>query len=558
MSFDSSVSLKISNYKSFADKPQGFDKILPINVIIGRNNSGKSALIDLIEYIVEPRDIAAFGHGGQMPSVQLTVPLDDPTIRGVFSPSTGGGVIGGNHYEYGAAWIGKPLTVEVAPDKSQTYIRLEPQVHAEYNNGLANRAPNPFRALFVKRILAERNITPESTHSPFLEPDGRGVTNLIRYFLHESSADQSMVEKTLLHALNSVFKPDTEFTRIQAKKISSESDQWEIYLEEKNKGSIALSNSGSGLKTIIHVLAQTLLIPKIEQRNINDYAFCFEELENNLHPGLLRRLYGFIRNLATECDGTFFITTHSNVVIDLFSGDKQAQLLHVSHDNSSATVTALTEHIGGGGILDDLDVRASDILQSNGVIWVEGPSDRVYINRYIELMSEGTLREGAHYQCVFYGGKLLARVSADPKNNEEVNLLKVNRNTCLVMDSDRKTARARINSTKKRMKDEVEAVKGYVWVTDGREIENDIPLEALLAYYVDKSIERIGKIASFSDYLNKIKANEGSSFLANKVLFAEMIAPHISKEMIESDAKLKTHVKKICDTVSGWNKIVRV
>ncbi len=32
-------------------------------------------------------------------------------------------------------------------------------------------------------------------------------------------------------------------------------------------------------------------------------------------------------------------------------------------------------------ILSDIGFKASDILQANGVIWVEGPSDRIYINR---------------------------------------------------------------------------------------------------------------------------------------------------------------------------------
>jgi len=555
MSFDPLVSLKIKNYKSFSDGPQGFDRVAPINVIIGRNNSGKSALIDLVEYIVEPKDITPLGHGGKAPSVQLSAPMTEHLISRVFPSNTGGGVIGGNHFEYGRQWIGKVLTVEVAPDKTQTYIHLDPEVHSEYNNALANQLDNPFRARFVKRILAERNIKPESTAAPYLNPDGDGVTNLIRHFLHESSADQRMVEETLLKALNSIFTPDTTFTRIQAKKVLTNEDRWEIYLEEANKGSIALSNSGSGLKTIIQVLSQTLLIPKLEGRNINDYVFCFEELENNLHPGLLRRLFGFIRNLATKHDGTFFVTTHSNVVIDLFSGDDQAQLLHVSHDNSSATVKVLTDHTDGSGILDDLDVRASDILQSNGVIWVEGPSDRVYINRYIELQSNGVLREGAHYQCVFYGGRLLARVSADPHNDEHVNLLRVNRHACLVMDSDRKTARGRINATKTRMKNEVEAVNGYVWVTDSREIENSIPLDALKEYYADPDMQQVGEIEAFGTYLENYKTDEGTGFLANKVLFAENIVPHISKEMIEADTKLKGHIKKICDKVSAWNKI---
>jgi hypothetical protein len=35
----------------------------------------------------------------------------------------------------------------------------------------------------------------------------------------------------------------------------------------------------------------------------------------------------------------------------------------------------LVQHVENRGILDDLDVRASDLLQSNGVVWLEGPSE---------------------------------------------------------------------------------------------------------------------------------------------------------------------------------------
>lgn len=41
--------IKISNYKCF-DNPIGFNEIKPINVIIGKNNIGKSSLIDMIEF----------------------------------------------------------------------------------------------------------------------------------------------------------------------------------------------------------------------------------------------------------------------------------------------------------------------------------------------------------------------------------------------------------------------------------------------------------------------------------------------------------------------------
>ncbi len=45
-------SFKVSNFKCFGDEANGFDGIKTVNVIIGRNNSGKSALLDIIEYFV--------------------------------------------------------------------------------------------------------------------------------------------------------------------------------------------------------------------------------------------------------------------------------------------------------------------------------------------------------------------------------------------------------------------------------------------------------------------------------------------------------------------------
>ncbi len=42
-------SVTVKNYKCFGPDEQGFEKILPVNLIIGRNNSGKSTLLEVIE-----------------------------------------------------------------------------------------------------------------------------------------------------------------------------------------------------------------------------------------------------------------------------------------------------------------------------------------------------------------------------------------------------------------------------------------------------------------------------------------------------------------------------
>lgn len=149
-------------------------------------------------------------------------------------------------------------------------------------------------------------------------------------------------------------------------------------------------------------------------------------------------------------------------------------------------------------ILDDLGLKASDLLQSNGIIWVEGPSDRIYLNKWIQLWSNNALKEGKDYQCVFYGGRLLSNIILDKKYEDElVNLINVNRNSIVIIDSDKKTSHSPINSTKKRIKEDCDKNNTMYWITKGREIENYIP-DALIKKL--KVLKKVKNIFSISKY----------------------------------------------------------
>ena len=403
------ASVSFAHHKSFGKVQQGFQRISAVNVVIGRNNTGKSALLDLVEFLCPKSPPVQPSQPADEPIVQITLLATAPAIERAFPKGTSGGLIPGNYFEFGAQWIGRPITMMIHQNGEKIFGSADPpfppEIPSEMTGTLAREISNPFQSLSFKRIVADRDIKPEVAGGLVVFGDGTGITNLIQHVLNEATSDESLVTQEMLKALNEIFDPDARFTRIQTKHLAD--NRWEIYLEEESKGSIALSASGSGLKTVIIVLAHLLLLPGTEGRSLSSYVFGFEELENNLHPGLQRRLFAYMRNLAVEMNTTFFLTTHSNVVIDLFSGDLEAQILHVTHDGVSATVNALSDHLGHSRVLDDLDVRASDLLQSNGVVWVEGPSDRVYVNRYLQLLFGDRFREGAHYQCVFYGGRLL-------------------------------------------------------------------------------------------------------------------------------------------------------
>lgn len=85
---------------------------------------------------------------------------------------------------------------------------------------------------------------------------------------------------------------------------------------------------------------------------------------------------------------------------------------------------------------------------------------------------------------MFYGGRLLSHLSGDDMESDEeveqfVNLMALNRNSAILIDSDKSSESDALNQTKTRIIDEFSRSKGPPWVTAGREIENYIPYQAL-------------------------------------------------------------------------------
>jgi putative ATP-dependent endonuclease of the OLD family len=130
-------------------------------------------------------------------------------------------------------------------------------------------------------------------------------------------------------------------------------------------------------------------------------------------------------------------------------------------------------------VLDILGVRAGHVLQANCVIWVAGPSDRLYIRRWLDLWSDRGVVEGRDYACVFYGGRLARHLTMADASDDLLHLARINRRAIVVMDSDRRGPTAPIGTTKLRLQDEVTRAGGDAWITAGREIENYLSLPVL-------------------------------------------------------------------------------
>jgi hypothetical protein len=313
------------------------------------------------------------------------------------------------------------------------------------------------------------------------------------------------------------------------------------------------------------------LIPKLNDIKLSDIIFGFEELENNMHPAMLRRLCHYIEEQSKEKGFTYFLTTHSNVLIDLFHKNKEAQIVHVNHNDGKSHCRLIENSPDSNALLDDLGVKASDILQANGIIWVEGPSDRVYLNKWIELWLDGKYEEGYHYQILFTGGTILAHFTASDILGL-ISILKTNRNAAILMDrdfclmdGDSSDGTAELKPVVKRIQSEFEQEymqeNSLCWITEGKEVENYVPVEIIRkpsGLTIDNDCD---KYSSFPEFINELpKVGLGTKFQGqigmsrfDKVEFARVVTTLMTKKNLQEHLDLDEKMNKLCDCIKAWN-----
>jgi hypothetical protein len=122
--------------------------------------------------------------------------------------------------------------------------------------------------------------------------------------------------------------------------------------------------------------------------------------------------------------------------------------LEVPHDRSSILVNmdgkTLPLHNLGTGIEEILIMAAASLGFADKIVCIEEPELHIHLSA-----SEETV-------------------------GEFIELLRLNRFSSIVIDSDKKSEQSEINQTKQRLVREIEVTKGVAWVTTGREIENEL------------------------------------------------------------------------------------
>ncbi|MGX9418925.1 AAA family ATPase [Vibrio sp. WJH972] len=306
----------------------------------------------------------------------------------------------------------------------------------------------------------------------------------------------------------------------------------------------AIFDLGDGIQSLIIITFPIFISPC-------PTTFYIEEPELNLHPGMQRILIDAFHKFPQHY---FFMTTHSNHLIDIAQENQDISVYRISRvDDSSSTISVLTEY---SDALDDLGVRASSVLLANCSIWVEGVTDkrylRAFLKKYLEENTDDSLRnfkENLHYIFAEYQGSNITHwnfSSSEESSESETPARKLSKEILLIADNDISNKGDRVKTLERELGD------NFI-LLEWKEIENYIPAKLIVEAakkrwetFRQKSKCHISNLGSQIEYDKFQSTSIGIGTMLEE--FVSNNTNHTRKFYADESGTIKDKVK-FCNTV---------
>lgn len=361
------LSVKLQDYRSYADSGEiNFDQI---NLLVGRNNSGKSAII---------RAIAQLQSG--------ILPIVENDIRKGFHQAIVSASLEMQHGDYDKHFDVSPETVakRVRLDYRHARANKPSYILSEFQE---SRQPLRDRSgVIINRPI--KNVEPYNFIYPYLAK--RKVTDFDRTIniSKVNAIDSNLVNLTskIQRLANEGHPKAEEYARYCKKvlgfKISTHAapngQQSGIHVGKFDY--LPIEDMGEGVANLVGLITMLCLA----ENNL----FLIEEIENDVHPEALKALLDII--VEKSNDNQFILSTHSNIVVKWLGSAPQSRVYSVNMEMNppqtlptSSIILVEPSAESRIKILEDLGYELGDFNLWAGWIFLEESSAEQIIREYL-------------------------------------------------------------------------------------------------------------------------------------------------------------------------------
>jgi hypothetical protein len=254
----------------------------------------------------------------------------------------------------------------------------------------------------------------------------------------------------------------------------------------------------------------------------------------------------------------FFFATHSTSFID-FNLDTS----HYICEKTEKRFTVEKLRRSNLNIIKDvLGLSPGALLQANGIIWVEGPSDRNYLNMLDDIFGLNLKEKGILIRMTFSKDNVLAG-HLTPKMFESSNS-----NYMIILDSDKESASENLSLREKRLIKRYERKGHLVYIPERwRDIEGLLPQSVLNVYFKintkNPQYRKKDDFEKLSSYIYELKnkhlipeeiSGYSRKFRDSKQITETILANKDLREDIKESSKIKDFINIIESKINQWLK----
>lgn len=461
-----------------------------INVICGKNNSGKTTVLNAIQHKGSRR------LGRVLNSSEIDIIYNKSILKTQWFGNRNFGPHNDEYRKILERAAGSRTMWHLDDDSAyfSEALRLNNEHSTLHGYAIDSTSiRDAFTSLFERDVYEPVLIPPKrrlnTEHQFFTDanvtPDG---ANLLNDLFHAKNQPSGSEERFVFDEIRNAFQTISEGYSFDI--FTKKNNQIELMFSYLDGKWIHATNCGLGLQDLILILYFSI--------HPDHEILLIEEPESHLHPAMQRKLFYFLRQ---KTEKQFFITTHSNVFLDHTFLDR---VFFITFKDSVIIDDATTR----AAILSDLGYSVTDNLTSDLIVLVEGPKD-------VPILEEFFLKKGLSEKYDIKTWPL----GGDIMDQLDLSVFKQNYSIIALIDSDPGSSHVR-----RKFEEGCNQHGIKVHKLERYAIENYFSLRALKEVFksqIDDSILDIDPMLKLEDQIN-INVKNNNRKLAQEMTLEEI------------------------------------